>query len=102
MKYLVRIAPSALKDIENIYQWLKADAPHRADSWFKGLFEVVDSLQTMPLRCPIAPESEIVDQEIRCLLYKKRYRILYQVENQIVRIYHIRHSSQERISRERL
>jgi plasmid stabilization system protein ParE len=37
---------------------------------------------------------------VRCLFYRKYYRILYAIEDQVVRIYHIRHTSQQYMSRE--
>ncbi|MCC0178054.1 type II toxin-antitoxin system RelE/ParE family toxin [Waterburya agarophytonicola K14] len=48
MTYQISISPSALKDIENIYEWIKVDAPHHATVWFNGLFDVIDSLESMP------------------------------------------------------
>jgi plasmid stabilization system protein ParE len=69
-------------------------------SWFDGLFGVIDSLMVMPARCAVAPESAIVGREVRCLLYRKYYRVLFAIEGEVVRIYHIRHASQQYMSRE--
>ena len=95
MVYRVRILPGALQDAKNYYEFIATYSPETAVTWFEGLFEVVDSLSTMPMRCPIAPETALVGLEIRCLGYQKSYRILYSIDESTVRIYHIRHTSQE-------
>jgi hypothetical protein len=58
----------------------------------------------MPYRCPLAPESEDLDIELRQLLYGKRgqqYRIFYTVVidemsgEEVVRVQRIRHKAQD-------
>ncbi|NES17883.1 MAG: type II toxin-antitoxin system RelE/ParE family toxin [Symploca sp. SIO3E6] len=100
MTYRVRITPTAFADAEGFYLWIRHDSPEAAADWFNGLFEAIETLASMPRRCPIAPETKLVGQKIRCLLYKKYYRILYGVEGETVRIYHIRHTSQQWMTRE--
>jgi plasmid stabilization system protein ParE len=98
--YQVRILPAALEDARDCYNYITEHFPDQALVWFDGLLDVVDSLSSMPKRCPIAPESAIVGTEIRCLLYRKYYRILYCIEGEIVRIYHIRHTARQYLSKE--
>jgi len=93
--YRVRILPGALQDARNYYEFIADYSPEIAVKWFEGLFEVVNSLSIMPKRCPIAPEADLLGQEIRCLVYQKFYRILYSIDENVVRIYHIRHTSQD-------
>ena len=100
MTYRVRITPTALVDAEEFYLWILENSPVNAAKWFNGLFGAIDTLASMPRRCPVAPETEIVGQEIRCFLYRKKYRILYGVEEEIVRIFHIRHTTQQWMTRE--
>ncbi|MEA5554532.1 type II toxin-antitoxin system RelE/ParE family toxin [Anabaena cylindrica UHCC 0172] len=100
MKYRVRITPTALEDAEEFYLWISQDSPINGANWFNRLIATIDTLAFMPQRCPIAPEKEIVGQEIRYLLYSKRYRILFGIEGDAVIIYHIRHTSQEWMTRE--
>jgi plasmid stabilization system protein ParE len=100
MTYRVRIIPTAVADAEGFYLWITENSPAYAVKWFNGLFDVIDTLSSMPRRCPLAPEAEIVGQEIRCLLYLKHYRILYGIQDNVVTIYHIRHTSQQSMTRE--
>ncbi|WP_260675991.1 type II toxin-antitoxin system RelE/ParE family toxin [[Scytonema hofmanni] UTEX B 1581] len=90
----------ALADAEGLYLWIAEDSPARAAKWFNGLFDVIETLASLPRRCPVAPEADIVGEEIRCLLYMKRYRILFCVEDDTVMIYHIRHTAQQWMTRE--
>lgn len=100
MAYRVRILPGALQDARNYYEYLAASSIDTATQWFNGLFAAVETLTKMPNRCPKAPESAIVGREIRCLFYRRYYRILYGVEGKVVQIYHIRHTSQQYMNRE--
>jgi plasmid stabilization system protein ParE len=98
--YRVIIRPDALQDAQNYYEYMAGYSPDKAVKWFNGLFEVINSLTTMPKRCSIAPETNWIGQEIRCLVYRKYYRILYTIEDDAVRIHHIRHTSQDWIGLE--
>ncbi len=97
----------ALLDAENTYLWLKIESEERANEWFKGLVEKVNSLKNFPNRCPIAPESRSFLIEIRQLLYGKgrhQYRIIFGVSvdektgEDMVLIYRIRNASQQYLS----
>jgi plasmid stabilization system protein ParE len=100
MAYPVRITPIALEDTEEFYLWIAQYSPAKAANWFNGLLAAIDTLSSMPQRYPVAPEKEIVGQEIRYLVYSKRYRILFGIEDETVMIYHIRHTSQQWMTRE--
>ncbi|MEM7590942.1 MAG: hypothetical protein AAF383_05385 [Cyanobacteria bacterium P01_A01_bin.83] len=60
-------------------------------------------LENFPKRCPLALESQYLDIEVRQLLYAKKYRILFSInqidkENSgIVQIHRVRHSYQQNI-----
>ena len=98
--YQVIIRPDALQDAKNYYEYMAGYSSEKAVKWFNELFEVINSLTTMPKRCSIAPETNWIGQEIRCLVYRKYYRILYTIEKDAIRIHHIRHTSQEFLSPE--
>lgn len=94
MTYRIEITPAAVADAEEIYLWLVENAPNAAE-WFNGLFEAFDSLAIMPKRCAVAPETELVGVEVRCLYYRKFYRILFCIETDTVTVHHIHHTSRE-------
>jgi plasmid stabilization system protein ParE len=99
MTYRVEISPTAIHDIENIFLWLKLNAPEKSYRWVRGCYEIMLKLESFPSRCPLALESEYFDLEIRQLLYENKYRILFSIvehENtRMVKIHRVRHSSQQ-------
>jgi plasmid stabilization system protein ParE len=104
MTYRVEISPTAVADIEQIFVFLRESSVDQAHRWVRGCYEIMLTLEKFPNRCPIATESKYMDIEVRQLLYKKLFRILFTVvqtegeENTgIVRIHRIRHGSQERL-----
>ncbi len=104
MAYQVKIAPSALADIEAVFLWLKERSPEAADRWQNGLIGTILSLETLPGRCALAPESEELGRDVRQLLYGKgriRYRILFEmIGTETVQVYRLRHGARESLGRE--
>ncbi len=103
MAYQIEISPTAVADIESIFLWLKENSPERAYSWVRGCYEIMLTLENFPRRCSLAPESEYMEIEIRQLLYKKQFHILFTVsdaveqQDGIVRIHRVRRGSQRRL-----
>ncbi len=63
MTYRVKITPTALTDAEGFYLWIGAYSKQNAAAWFNGLFDAIDTLASMPQRCPVALETQLVEQE---------------------------------------
>ncbi|HEY8748010.1 MAG TPA: type II toxin-antitoxin system RelE/ParE family toxin [Tepidisphaeraceae bacterium] len=102
MKYRVHFTDSASADAERAYVWLAEQVPRAAVKWFNGLLDVVESLESFPTRCAIAPESENADEEIRQMLYGRRphvYRILFIIRGKEVFVIHIRHGARQAMQR---
>ncbi|BAY91415.1 MULTISPECIES: type II toxin-antitoxin system RelE/ParE family toxin [unclassified Tolypothrix] len=103
MTYKVEISPTAVADIEQIFLWMRESSVDIAHRWVRGCYEIMLTLEKFPKRCPMSPESDYMGIEIRQLLYKKQFRILFTVneipeENSgIVRIHRVRHGSQDRL-----
>lgn len=103
MTYKVEISPTAVADIEQIFLWMRDSALDKAHQWVRGCYEILLTLEKFPNRCSMSPESEYMGMEIRQLLYKKQFRILFTVsetseeDGGIVRIHRVRHSSQKRL-----
>jgi len=104
MAFLVDIAPAALLDIEETYLYIleQSGAGARAAAWYNGLFDALLSLEEMPTRCPLAPESADIGVEVRQLLYK-RHRILFAVlPGDVVRVFRVWHGARDRLQGEDL
>ena len=102
MAYRVEITKTAEADLESLYAWVIAQAPHQGASWFNNLETAILSLDRKPHRCPVAPESADADHPIRVLHFGRRrhvYRAFFAVDDRrrIVRVLHIRHAAKRRI-----
>ena len=92
----VIILEPAEHDIGEAYAWLAQHNDEAAIRWYNRLMEVICSLETFPERCPLAPESRNLKKEIRQILHgqkQHKYRVLFDIVGDEVRILHIRHGA---------
>ncbi len=92
----VIITEPAERDIEEAFRWVAADNEQAAFRWYNRLLETIHSLEKLPERCPLAPESKYFKGEIRQILHGRRrhkYRILFDIINDKVRVLHVRHGA---------
>ncbi|MFI5096914.1 MAG: type II toxin-antitoxin system RelE/ParE family toxin [Candidatus Acidiferrales bacterium] len=94
MAYLVRLTDRALRDMEAIYEFIKADESEGASAWFHELADAIYSLERFPERGTPVPES----RKLRQLLFGKKpniYRIIFAVDkrNRSANVLHIRHGA---------
>ncbi len=97
MAFQVRTTKTAEAQIQTAYLWLKERNPGYADQWFRGLMNVIASLQEKPQRRALASDNEAFSEQVRQLLYGKSrntYRILFTIRDETVFVLHVRHSSQ--------
>ena len=105
MAFRVEVTAAAKTQIQDVYHWYKRNVPSSADPWLNGLLESLTTLKQFPGRCPLAPEHNEFQEEVRQLLYGKRsnaYRILFTIQNQTVYILHVRHSAKARLTVEEI
>ena len=97
-------APSAEDDLAEAVAYLVEYDPAKAVEWYQALREKIQSLSTMPERCPLAPESGLWgSEELRQLLfddYPSVYRIIFTVTEDEVRILNIRHGARRYLHEE--
>jgi plasmid stabilization system protein ParE len=91
-QFLVDFTRAAEGEIQDIEEWIATDSPESAGRRVDGLLAVVDRLERMPSRCPLAPENESHVEEIRQVLYGS-YRILFTILAGRVVILHVRHGA---------
>ena len=104
MKYRIELAATAKADIRGQGQWLCDEvSPAAADKWLTGLYKTIDTLQTRPLRCPVAAESDKFPEEIRELLYgrsgkrKHKHRIIFTIRDDTVHVLYVRHTARDEL-----
>jgi plasmid stabilization system protein ParE len=103
MAYRVEVARNAEAELEALYLWLVDRAPSQGAVWFNGLEQTILSLERLPKRCRIAPESYDPDQPVRVLNYGRSrniYRVFFTIDEdaQVVRVVHIRRGARQRAS----
>lgn len=80
MTYKITITTGAEGDLDVIFSYIVQDDPRAAEKMVKGLYEKISTLKTMPKRCSLAPENDLLDlKEVRHLIYNS-YRIIFCIE----------------------
>jgi plasmid stabilization system protein ParE len=94
MKFRVVLLRHAEDDTNAIYIWLAKRSVAGAGHWYHAFLDAAESLSNNPSRCGLAPESAAVGYEIRQHLFKtprgRKYRLLYLVAGNEVRILRVR------------
>ena len=99
-RFKVIILPSAESDIGDAYEWIAERDAEAAIAWYDRHCDIIDSLESLPLRCPVAPESKFFNTEIREIFHGRRqhrYQILFTVSNDTVYVLHVRHGARLRL-----
>jgi len=96
-KYRVTISDQVLNSVRDYLSYIAEEqrAPLNAVRWWKKALEKIFSLETMPHRCPYAPENETESLPIRMLIVD-RCLFLFTIDEDlsVVRVLKLRHGSQ--------
>ena len=98
MKFEVILQQTAREEAKYIARYLMLNAGAKiTKKWEFQLSAAIDSLASMPRRCPFAREAQIIaDIELRQMIVGS-YRMIFTIEHKNVHILHIRHVSQDRL-----
>ena len=90
-KYSVILHPDAETEVSSSYQWgRRVWGDKQAKAWAQELQRAIKlRLTSLPLSCPLAPESDDLGIEVRQLIVQ-RYRVHFIVEKRMVTILHVR------------
>lgn len=91
-RYQLEVTAPAEQEIEAVEDWIALDSPEAAERWSQAIFAALKTLDTMPSRCPLAPENDSHVAEIRQMIYGS-YRILFTIQPGRVVILHVRHGA---------
>lgn len=94
MTFLVTLQPDAVDDPRSAIRWIERASPERADAWFERMVSAIRSLSEFPRRCPLAPENDVFEMEIRQLIHE-HYRIIFTAGSEEVVVLHIRHGARQ-------
>jgi plasmid stabilization system protein ParE len=99
MIFEVHISDLAESDINSSYCWWRDNrSAEQADRWFRQIQEAVETLHSMPFRCPRCDETDLADAGIRQLLFgigrRPTHRIIFEIAEKEVNILRVRHVAQ--------
>ncbi len=103
MAYRVELTVRAARDLEDLYEHIRASEVTPATIWFNGLEKALRTLRRFPHRCSPAPEASKLKRPLRHLLYGTKphvYRVLYEIDDphRVVQVLTIRHGAREEFS----
>jgi toxin ParE1/3/4 len=91
-KFRVRITRTVERDIEEAWSFIAEDSAEEAEKFIHRLEEQVKTLESLPERCPLIPENEILGTHYRHLLHGN-YRTVFRVARKTVYILRVIHGS---------
>jgi len=65
MTFRVILTENAKGNLRHYYAWPAQHAPDTAERWLNRFHETLQTLSERPERCPLAPENDAVEEEIR-------------------------------------
>ena len=93
--YEINISTYAYKKLDKHFNFLSNIDENAAKKLYNDLIKVIESLITFPNRNPFFNQQYIPINKYRYMVFKKRYRIIYYVENDIVYIENIQDCRQD-------
>jgi hypothetical protein len=90
MSYKVQVAATARREAEayHLYIVKKSNDNLPADMWWNGLLDALDTLRSLPARCPRIPEQDKFDSPLYQLLYAS-HRIIFGIDKDVVRVFRV-------------
>lgn len=92
MAYKVLLSAPAERDIKEAAGFIAANSTEAASKWLDGLQETIQTLEEMPVRHALIPETATLGMPYRSLPYFS-HRVIYRVDEAraqvfVVRVYH--------------
>ena len=92
--YRVYIADIAFDEIKSQFYYIHEKSPQAAANWLRNIYAAIDTLERFPRRCSLARENDHVEDELRQLIFKKNWRIIFTVADDVVHVLRVRHGRQ--------
>ena len=94
MTYRVQVLQRAQDDVDGILRWLVERSPAGAARWHEAFVSAAADLAVNPYRFGLASEHQALDRNVRERFFKtprgRRYRIVFIVEQDQIRILRVR------------
>lgn len=99
MTYVSRLLSDAHLDFAGIVEWLGSKSSDGANRWIDAFDAALIAIAQNPLQQRLAPEEEILKRDVREFFFStkrgRRYRIVFTVVGNEVRILRVRGPGQE-------
>jgi plasmid stabilization system protein ParE len=105
MTYRVAVTRRAKEDLRHYFLLASEHAPQTALDWLARFESTLESLASNPERCSLAPENNLVEDEIRQLFVGKmnrRFRALFTIREDEVLVLHVRRGTMSKATAEDL
>ena len=98
-RYAVNITDEVDASIRRSFSYIYDHSSQNAINWLRGLYQAIDTLETMPKRCALIREHEAFEAEVRNLVYHS-HRIIFTVNDEasIVEVHAFQHGAQDDIT----
>lgn len=91
-RFRVRITATAERDVDEIWRFISQDSAETATAFLLELEDKVSALETLPERCSLISENELIGTQYRHLIHGD-YRIIFRIGGRIVYVLRILHSA---------
>ena len=94
-KYSVNVDRAAKTKMERHAKFLAQVSVPAAQRLRNAYQTALESLETNPQRCPLYKPNSNIREELRYLLFSKRYRMVFEIVGRCVYIYDIQDARQD-------
>lgn len=91
-RFRVRISETAERDVTDVWGFIGEQSLEAATTFIHHLAERIATLETLPTRCPLISENELIGTQYRHLIYGD-YRMIFRIAGGIVYVLRVIHSS---------
>lgn len=99
MEYRIKVLGLASRDVQEQFDFIRRRSHAGAVAWYDAYLTALGRLKVDPLGPGRAPEDQHVEEEIRQFFFKtrrgNRYRILYTIVSNEVRVLRVRGTGQD-------
>lgn len=103
MSHHLNVLPAAESDVQKIYSYIYNRSPDGALAWLQAFEECTERIVQQPFACSFATENSRFDFDLRQALFKtrfgKRYRCVFTVVGDEVRVLRVRGPGQRLLRR---
>ena len=99
MAYLVELTARVEREVEEAVSYLTRYSPDKGMLLSYETDRAIESLAESPARCPFAPECREDDEFAIRQLLVDQYRILFEIGDETVTVFHFRHQKRQLLSK---